>query len=188
MRKSITLLITMLFIVVSAWSQEPISGTCGDNATWSFNAETGTLTISGTGAMWNYSFDTDNNRLTYPWWHIIDDFKSLVIEEGITSIGDISFTSCTSLTSASLPTTLTVIGNDAFSNCNKLQEIALPAGLKTIGDYALSACAFTQLDLSACKELTTINQGAFYQCTKLQSIKLPTTLQSIGQVAFLKVV
>ncbi len=60
--------------------------------TWDFDEATGTLTISGTGAMANYS---SSDR---PWADKLSDIKSVVIENGVTSIGKYAFQSCTSLT------------------------------------------------------------------------------------------
>ena len=65
------------------------SGTCGENLTWTFNEATGTLTISGTGDMRNYKPTT-----AMPWAEYLSEITSVVIEEGITSIGDYAFYDC----------------------------------------------------------------------------------------------
>ncbi len=76
-------------IMASAASQE-VSGTCGENVTWSLNESTGTLTISGTGPMTDYS----NYRDT-PFYYD-DRIKNVIIESGITSIGEWIFSDCAS--------------------------------------------------------------------------------------------
>lgn len=120
---------------------------CGDNATWSFDEATGTLTISGTGAMYDFDnihFSTDER--SSPWLRTaknISDIKSIVIEEGITSIGAKAFYDLEYVSSVSLPSTLTKIGAEAFrvfstDNCASMfKTITIPASVTEIGEKAL---------------------------------------------------
>lgn len=121
---------------------------CGDNATWSFDEATGTLTISGTGDMYDYfdniHFSTDER--SSPWLQTvknISDIKSIVIEEGITSIGAKAFYDLAYVSSVSLPSTLTKIGAEAFrvfstDNCASMfKTITIPASVTEIGEKAL---------------------------------------------------
>ena len=121
-----------------------ITGAC----TWSLDGTT--LTISGVGAMAEYSW---NNK---PWGK---DITHVIIEEGVTRIGQFAFYSCSKLQSVSIASTVTQIGDQAFDRSG-LQSITIPEGV------------------------TTIEQGAFNTCTSLNSIILPSSLTYIGDYAF----
>ena len=103
-------------------------GEDGDNLTWSLSSN-GTLTINGTGEM---GYQT-------PWMSYRDSIKSLVIEEGVTTVGRSAFSGCDQLTSATLPTSLTEIGQSAFLGCFNLEKICLPDTLNAIGDNAFGS-------------------------------------------------
>ena len=93
----------------------------GDNATWAF--DNGTLTISGTGAMWNY--DMADNKA--PWYSLIADIAALSIAEGITQIGNNAFNGCTTLTEiTSLATTPPTLGTDVFYGVDKSIPVIVP--------------------------------------------------------------
>ena len=94
---------------------------CGDNLTWTLDSN-GVLTISGTGAMWSYSKILENNP-GLSWRTSVTQVK---ISEGVTSIGESAFESCTKLTKATLPSTLKKIGAKAFKNCSALTTITSP--------------------------------------------------------------
>ena len=90
-----------------------------DNLTWTLTAD-GTLTISGTGAMKDYDYDSNPSPV-----YNNSDVKKIVIEDGVTSIGNSAFDSCRNLTSVTIPDSVTSIGNDAFYNCSSLKTISL---------------------------------------------------------------
>lgn len=106
---------------------------CGENLTWLLD-ETGLLTISGTGAMYNF---VDTNP---PWYEQRYSIKKLQVEEGVTTLGHYAFKECGSLAEVSLPSTLTSIGNGAFSSCYGLKTFPIPAGLTSIGYNAFYRC------------------------------------------------
>ena len=112
----IFVLLTMLFSLPVTASAET-RGTCGTNLTWVLDDE-GTLTISGTGSM------TDYTASTTPWSASI---QSVIIEEGVTSIGAYAFYSCPDLTSITLPQSLTSIGKYAFCYCSNMQAVYAPS-------------------------------------------------------------
>ena len=101
---------------ITAYADELTTGSCGDNVTYSFDADTGTITIFGTGPMKNFSlFNTpfrSNKSIT-----------NVVIEDGVTSIGSFSFVSCTNLTEVTLPNSITGIGNNSFSGCSSIELV-----------------------------------------------------------------
>lgn len=107
-------------IVVSAEDEESqYSNSCGKNATYSVDETTGTLTISGTGDM-DY---TNPSNFSYGWDNYNDIYfiKTIVIEDGITSISDGAFSGCTSLESITIPDSVTSIGDNAFTHCALLK-------------------------------------------------------------------
>ncbi len=108
------------------------SGSCGDNVTCTLDSD-GLLTISGTGAMDSYSYYSDS-----PW--ATKTVKTVVISEGVTSIGDYAFEGCTGLTSITIPDSVTSIGEDAFSGCTGLTSITIPDSVTSIGDLAFFGC------------------------------------------------
>ena len=116
------------------------SGTCGDNLEWTFSG--GTLTISGEGAMDDYEYGFlpwDENKLsTAPWSEL--DINEIVVEDGVTSIGDHAFAGCGSLTEIVMPDSVTSIGDCAFGDCSSLTSVAIPDSVTSIGDYAFYYC------------------------------------------------
>lgn len=128
MKRLLSLILAMvltLSMVTTALAAETdvVSGTCGNDATWTF--ENGTLTICGTGAI---QFDEE------PWADVWKQIEAIVIEEGITSIYRCSFLSLTNLKSVSLPQSLTAIGSQAFQGCDQLTQITIPKNVTYIGD------------------------------------------------------
>ncbi|MDD6642794.1 MAG: leucine-rich repeat protein, partial [Firmicutes bacterium] len=113
-----------------------LTGNCGDAAVWTFDLQTGALTISGTGAMTNYS-----SSGSAPWYVYRRLIKSVAIESGVTSIGGSAFSGCSSLTSVTIPEGVTSIGGSAFSGCSSLTSVTIPESVTSIGNYAFSGCS-----------------------------------------------
>ena len=149
-----------------------------DNLTWKLDAD-GTMTISGTGAMKNYIYGNNNKspaRLNL-------SVTSIVIEEGVTSIGDYAFENCDNLTSITIPGNVESIGEGAFYSCNNLTDVTLQDGVKSIGRSAFIWCnKLTNIVLP--NSITSIEIYAFKDCTSLTSIKIPDSVTSIGKDAF----
>ncbi len=152
------------------------TGKCGVNLAWVLD-ENDTLTISGTGDMDHYAYST------VPWADYRTSVKAVVLEEGVTSIGNYAFNGMTALTSVSVAATVTSVGEFAFMNCTKLPSVTIPAAVKSIGQYAFACCSDLR-SVTLSKGLETIGNSAFYNCSGLQSINLPSTLTSIGSAAF----
>ena len=105
------------------------SGTCGaqgDNLTWVLT-DNGVLTISGSGKMASYT-DTSVS----PWYSHRTKITSVVIEDGVTSLGNYAFYACYKLASVSIPDGVTSIGSDAFSGCSSLASVSIPDGVTSI--------------------------------------------------------
>lgn len=125
------------------------SGTCGakgDNLTWVLDGS-GLLTISGTGEMEDW-----NGGAYVPWYDIRSSILSVVIEEGVTTIGTSAFEMYHTLTSVSIPNTVTTIGSYAFQLCDHLTSLVLPASVTTLGFTAFYDC--NGLTSITCEALT----------------------------------
>ena len=195
-----------LGMVDTAYAAALASGKCGDSATWTLDS-TGTLTISGTGATYNYDMDDDGNSAA-PWCTRarIQRVNKVVVNSGITELGYSMFSNCTQLTSVSLPSGLkrigsclflgctrlsaitipssvTTIESNAFTHCDSITAITLPSGLRTMGDAVCSQMAkLTTATVSG--GVTYLSNYAFNDCPSLKTITLPNTVRSIGICAF----
>ena len=117
-------------------------GTCGadgDNLTWVLD-DTGTLTISGEGAMKDYSSNS-NGGSTVPWNDYRYEISEVVFAGTVTSIGDLAFYDCSGLTQIVLPDSLSSIGDYAFYYCSGLTDIVFPDSLSSIGNKAFYDCS-----------------------------------------------
>ena len=159
------------------------SGKCGDSASWKLDAE-GTLTISGTGRMYDYEWPADRGGTTPPWLanKYRDSIRTLRVEQGITYIGRCAFDSCSNLSDVTLPTSLRIIGPWAFNDCTALRSIQLPEGLTTIKEDAFKAAGLVSITFPS--TLRELRNCAFMNCEKLQSLRLPEGLTTIGVWAF----
>lgn len=139
------------------------SGNCGDDLTWTLDSE-GVFTVSGTGAMQDYDY---SNKA--PW----DEQKrymilSVVVQDGVTHIGNGAFSECYSLTSIELPGSVATIGEDAFSNCG-LTNVTLPEGVTRIEDYAFHNCN-DLVCITVPSTTVYISSTAIISCDSLTSI------------------
>lgn len=112
------------------------SGTCGDNLTWSYVEATHILTISGSGKMKSYS-----SIIRCPWFQYGDSIATVIIEEGVTTIGNAAFQDCSGITAASIPQSVTTIGNNSFLRCSKLASISIPGKVTTISQNPFAGCS-----------------------------------------------
>lgn len=167
-----------LKITISAYV--PGGEIAGSNLKWSLDTASGTLTISGEGEMPGFAPMSDR-----PWNGDSSSIQTVVIEDGVTSIGNFAFWNCTSLTTVDLSNaeTLETIGDSAFWNCTNLKTVTFPAGsqLTDIGDAAFASSGLTEITLPA--SVTTIGNSAFAS-TKLTSITIPAGVTTIGNAVF----
>ncbi len=140
------------------------SGQCGDNLYWSFDEDTGTLTITGSGDMWNYDSYNDT-----PWTDDRNDIDIISLPDGLTYIGNIAFSGCTGLQSITIPDSVTSIGIDAFYRCAGLMQITIPEGVTDIGSGAFADCTGLS-SITIPESVTRIGSHAFYGCTGLIDI------------------
>lgn len=149
------------------------SGECGaqgSNVTWTLSEEgpTNTLTIRGTGKMADYSSDSPP-----PW--IPQSVDKIVIENGVTSIGDLAFVSCEFATSVSVPSSVTSIGLSAFAYCRRLPYIMIPDSVSTIGDWAFFASGLENVFMP--EGVISIGENAFADCDLLKSVIVPSSVK-----------
>ncbi len=152
------------------------SGACGDNLTWSFSG--GKLSISGTGAMSNFSDTT-----LAPWYQWHEEIISVELPEGLTSIGRVAFFECTQLRAVTIPSTVTSIGKYAFAGCTSLCSAPLPNGLETLGEAAFRDCR-SLAGLRIPESLKNIGSQAFYRCYGLSAVTIPASVTKMGSQVF----
>ncbi len=131
------------------------SGACGENASWSISGDGTVLTIQGSGPMQDY-----RSAKEAPWYRAADTITTLVVDSGITTLGDYAFTDMKQLTRVELPETLTRLGCYTFGGCVGLAEITIPEGVRILAAKAFSGCA------------------------GLTSIALPASLEAVDMKAF----
>ena len=136
-------------------SMSASSGKCGKNLTWSLNTSTNTLTITGTGAMYDYTWPNA------PWVGL--ESITVSLPEGLTHIGNFAFVECFDM-KVNIPSTVKSIGNGAFFCCG-VGAITLPEGLTTIGESAFLNC--WNLETTIPDSVTTIGDAAFCGCFNL---------------------
>ena len=108
---------------------------------------------------------------------------SVTVREGVTTIGDGAFSSCSFMTSISLPSSLTSIDKNAFSGCTGLTSLIIPSGVTSIGSSAFANCSgLTTMDIPA--GVTSLASTLFSNCTGLTSVTLHDGLTNIGEYSF----
>ena len=135
MKRKITIL-TIAFLssmLMCANAFAAASGRCGDSITWTLD-DSGNLTLSGSGEMWNYYGNDDSPFKGY-------EIRKATVEYGITSIGEYAFVGCSGLTELTLPNSITSIGISAFAGCTGLTELILPNSVTRIGYHAFDCCS-----------------------------------------------
>ena len=174
------------------------SGKCGDNLKWELDTN-GTITISGTGEMSEYAFQTSQHQFTaeeneqymqelenhkFPWFekNSPELITNIIIEDGVESISDMAFYG-TSIKSISLPNSVKKIGKSSIANCAELEKITLSDNISEIPTGAFNSdYKLTSIELPT--KLTSIGASAFLNCESLESIDIPDTVTEIGDRAF----
>ncbi|MDR0828935.1 MAG: leucine-rich repeat protein [Prevotellaceae bacterium] len=173
MKKKILLFITVLL----ALNSNAQTWNLGANVTATLTEST--LTISGTGPM--YSF-WDNPPFA-SMYEGRADIETIIIEDGVTSIGDYVFCRFSNLTYVSIPGSVKTIGFNAFYLCTGLTSIVLPEGLEVIVGHAFWGCSGL-VSVIFPSTLTQIGVDAFYICHSLISVIIPENVTYIGNGAF----
>lgn len=184
-----------------------------ENAQWLINDElnqvwwelTGddssrTLTVGGTGEMPSFG-----GKYEQP-WDGLDSITTVIINSGVTKIGDFAFASCEqiekvtisegvknigdnafsccfNIPNITIPESVESIGSDAFTSCEKIKKVTIPGNVKNIGDNAFGSC-FNIVELKISYGVRIIGQSAFGQCDHLNEVIIPESVESIGDSAF----
>ena len=204
--------VPMMGIGITASAAETYSGTCGENLTWTLDTATGELVISGEGEMYDYDAMGDVIPNYSPWVNTGDtQIKSIVINDGVTSIGDNAFnirSKSIVLKSIEIPNSVSKIGKGAFAYCESLENIYIGSNVcyigrdafyKTgyynnesnwesevlyIGNYLIRAEEKLSGPYTVADGTMVISDGSFRGCVDLVSIEFPTSLKYIGDYAF----
>lgn len=163
------------------------NGICGEGITWSFESVTGTLTISGNGPMYNSSKNkstlTGDEYGSASWYKYRGNINNLVIEYGVTYIGNYSFYDCEAITSVTLPESITSIGEGAFEHCTGLTSVTFPKSLTEIGVTAFENCSHLA-SVYIPDGVTNLGDGAFHKCWNLANIRISTNLTDLHKYTF----
>ena len=183
---SIVLVLTLvlgLFSSLSFYSVAySISGHCGNkepngqNVCYTFNTTTGELVISGSGAIKDYYWDDSP-------FYKQTSIKTLIINNGVTSIGDYAFSGCSGLTSIIISDSVVSIGNYAFEDCSGLTNITIPDSVTRISEGAFSGCSMLR-SINMPNSVTFIGRRAFEGCISLTSITIPNLVNNIQYATF----
>lgn len=181
MRKFILtfVMVMSLCVGISAVSAQAMicKGSCGTGLEYTLNTDTGVLTIEGTGAMRDFSYNT------VPWYSYRDYIEAVIIEDGVTTIGKSAFYNCTKLSDAKIAESVTKIGSDAFEYCKGLTSITIPDNVTTIDMYAFLYCD-NLTTVSIGNNVTTVGYMAFGDCTGITEIVIPRSVTKISDSAF----
>ena len=151
-----------------------------DALTWAFDAGTGTLSIHGSGPMRTYAN-------CYPEWYVHkDETLTIILDDGITSVGAYAFCDFTVLTEVRLADSVEVIDVSAFDYDWMLRAITIPASLKYVGDRAFyNTLLWEPADLIFPEGLEFIGDYAFHSALKSGGmVSLPSSLKYLGEQAF----
>ena len=177
-------LFTFCGLLCLSCSKEPIieSGTTGE-LTWKLS-ESGTLIISGKGAMPDYEhLGIYLEKTTAPWNEYKDEITNVIIGNGINNIGNSAFGELSKLRSITIGNSVTIIGNRAFRNCNNLTSVSIPNPVASIGNHAFAYCSGLT-SVSIPNSVTYIGYYAFAYCSGLTSVTIPNSVTYIGSYVF----
>jgi len=210
MKKIVAFFLAMTFLLgalpVYTVAAAAYSGTCGgegnaSGVSWSFDASTGTLTISGSGPMFNWYHEMDmslaggygynledylpkdKDYVYTPWYSLREKILHAVVSDGITNLGDFTFSGCENLKDVKLGKDITVIGHAAFETCTSLTAVSIPSGVTSIG--VGSFFYNTKLkSISLPEGVESLGHGSFAFCYELQEVDLPSTLTTMNALSF----
>ena len=167
-----------------------------DNLTWTLRDFV--LTISGTGHMEDFDLRErgSNDESSAPWLAggRCELIQSIVIQDGVTSIGDFAFFGCTNLTDVTIPESVTEIHAGAFCHCRSLPTIHFPSKLKILGCGDLEGnCLRTWGAFEGCTHLSDViipdgvivmGDSLFYSCERLHTMSIPDSVKILGEESF----
>ena len=153
-----------------------LSGTCGDNLTWTFTTADSTLTISGTGDMYDYGYSDQ------PWYNFNQGIKNISLPDGVTSIGRYAFYDCSALTQVTIGNSVESIGYYAFSGCSALTQVTWNAINCNYDPFYDSRSNITTFTFGS--QVEHIPAYLCYGMDKLTTVIISDNVTSIGAGAF----
>ena len=153
------------------------TGSCGQSLTYTVYSDL-SMVISGTGEMLDYMGETPHIDANY-----YQKIESVVIEDGVTSIGEFAFYDFIHLTSMSIANSVTKIGNAAFYDCSSLTSLDIPNSVIEIGNGAFYGC-YELTSITIPSGVKVISPVLFFNCTGLTSVTIPNGVTEIGNAAF----
>ncbi len=198
---SLVLSVTMLLSLFtgldfSAYAEDIISGSCGENVSYTFDKETGTLTISGTGDIEDYSYSGDFPLNVDSPFSNFEGIKTVIINPGVTSIGNATFSGCVSMENITIPDSVKIIGEAAFDGCTSLVNFNVDENNTAYcspNGVLLNKDKTELLQFPIRSENTNyvipdtvkiIHDEAFYDCSTVKELTIPSSVISIGKDAF----
>lgn len=172
---AILLIAATLFSVAPAAHAVEGSGNCGEGLSWTL--EGGVLTVFGNGNMENY-----RENKPAPWAQYADTIHSVIVKDGVQSVGDCAFMSLPKLTSVTLPASVRQIGDWAFFDCTALVLLDL-GGVAEIGESAFENCK-SLVTIRLPETLQVLHYRAFYRCESLVSITVPASVTTMEPAIF----
>lgn len=198
-------LIICIIVLISSFTATALTlnaatytGSCGDSVIWTLDTATGVLTVSGDGAMKNYS---SSSSLTYaPWASYISDIRNLIIEEGVTHIGAYAFVGCKNLESVTIPKSIESMGKKVFDNTPALKSIYITdmnawciidrvdgtafCNSFRNASYNLYLNGELVTDLVIPDTVTAIKNHSFWYITSIKTVVIHDSVKSIEKSAF----
>ena len=165
----------MTTAALAASEQEYPTGVSGE-ATWTLKGDT--MYITGQGMLSGVS-----NADCQPWEYFQDEIRHVVVEEGVTLIGDTIFAHTYNLETVTIADSVTEICEGAFRNCYALKTVKLPAKLQTLGNFVFAYCEKLE-SVELPDSLTEMGGSVFTGCTAMTSVKLPNDLYDVQQMNF----
>ena len=188
-KKLFSILLVAVFVIallpIGIFAEEEVidSGSCGNDLTWTLDGD-GTLTISGTGRMpdyttkWGYPAQS-----SCPWNAYQKTIQALVVKSGVLNISDNAFYQCPFLATVQIEEGLISIGKNAFYQCTGIKELILPSSLQEIGDSAFYCCV-SVASFSLPDGIVRIDNRAFAGCGKMNQVTLPSGLSVLESELF----
>jgi hypothetical protein len=176
MKKLLLLMTTIMLWSTASFAQPAQIG--DSDVYWELTG--GTLTISGTGEMPNLV------NTQQPWYNDRALVITVVIQDGVTRIGDNAFRMCNNLTSVTIPNSVTSLGTALFHSCTSLTNATIPSSVTTLGTAVaglFQGCTSLQY-VTFLGNINMIPGMAFYNCSQLRYVNIPNSVTEIGSSAF----
>ena len=162
---------------IKAFTSDVVAaGQCGEDVYYIRYAD-GHVLLQGSGATYDYSDESTPKSVFYN----MPEIKSVIVQEGITKLGNALFYRCQNMQTISLPSTLTELGyrifaqgSGEFQSYGGLTELTLPAGIQKLGGNALRQTDITEIIIPA--KVSVIEDYLLSKCTKLKTVRAESSV------------